>query len=289
VVRRDFLRSVVFAPLALGVAAGCYLLGRYVTLTVQAQRPAAAPEFAIEYVMVSFIQNPGGAVESETMVSQRSDGSRCERILQRPPGPPSTPTRHLFLADGRRIEINDLKRLRTTYRLSDEQLAHLKHRVAMRASRQICGRAREVMEGYSQFLDWKVEIWQTEFLTDNRQSVVRMTAYRAPELGCEELKLVQEEKAVGGKYTLKWTKDAREITLGPPSHQEMDVADSYAEVPPSEFLRHTHATAAMVLEAVETQRCKKLRCSEKERETIDKGYEALSEADQHYRRMRTKR
>jgi hypothetical protein len=239
--------------------------------------------------MVSFIENPGGIAESRTLVSQRSDGSRCERVLQPPPGPPSTPTRNLYLADGRRIEINDLKRLRTTHRLSDEQLAQLKDRAAFGVPRLTCGRAREVLEGYSQFLDRKVEIWQTEFLTDNRQSVVRMTSYRAPELGCEELKLMQEEKTLGGEYAVKWTKDAQKVILDPPLHQEMDAADSYAEVPPSEFLRHTHATAALVLEAVETQRCKKVRCSDRELETIDKGYQALTEADRSYWRMRTKR
>lgn len=188
--------------------------------------------FAMEYELVLYSGGTEGSLIGRSIKSRRSDGTWCLRTLPIGQDSGSKAVRHVIRADGVVLEICDDLRIWTTTGTLDEPWQT--SRTAGSSSRLHCGEPFEKESGDDSIEGYPVEVWELEFLGAN-QFLVRMTSYRAPDLGCEPLRTTFEELGSNGEYTRRWKSIAKNIDEREPPIQEFEISSGYEEVSPDEF------------------------------------------------------
>jgi hypothetical protein len=131
--------------------------------------------------------------------------------------------------------------------------------------------------GTKEIANHQVEIWQRESPAADH-TAIRMSFYRAPDLGCADLGEKLEHKNADGSYTLKWEDLTQTFTEVEPPAADMDPSVGFAEVLPSEFSRQTQRASAVIDEAVKSGWCNNHDCT-----ALNKTTGKMREIDRIYR------
>lgn len=280
---RKYFDITLIAVAALGIGVGAYWVARFGIIKVRAQQAVQARPFLAERWLISYKEIPSGKIEEKRLIGQRSDGAAYEKLLAVFHGPGQTPTRKLTLPDGRIVVINDQERVRTTKRMRDVELAQFKGEIAKAASTtRRCGQPHWVFAGEEMVIGRKTQIWQYESMSDDRQTVFRRTSYLAPDFGCVPLKIVEEQRGLSQPYTKIWENVTQWMTDNEPQASETDSADSYKELPPSNFWRRSDRATALVMDAIEKDYCKNNPCSDQQRRVMQTTADSLRADDKRH-------
>ncbi len=220
--------------------------------------------FVMERVLISYTRDPKGEVIRRDILGRRSDGTFCSKVIPVLARPGETTVRHVMLPDGRSFEICDEKQIRATKVLTGNDLFVYRRLItpSKKARDRILGLATpseedesddqqgkqskgRVGRGCGHRMERKVgdeavaghltQVWQKEYLGAN-QFLVRMSYYRARDLGCVPLKEVFEEQGPDGSYTRRWESVARYVNETQPSAEDLDLGEGYREVTLPEFI-----------------------------------------------------
>jgi hypothetical protein len=226
---------------------------------VEAQQAVKVIPYVAEYWLTSYVMKPKGEVVEKRQVARRSDGAKAN-VVTVVSGSEVIPHRTVVLPDGRRIFLNDDQGVRSTFYMSDQELAQFKNSLAKSVSAQDCGNEPEVFLGTDSRLGYRTQVWKIESKSDDGSTLYRMTTYRAPELGCLDMKTTLGEVQPNGKVKLHWALTAQSVSQTEPPEADLQIGVSYREVLPSKFDKLTYKIAALADEASKSAECQTHNC-----------------------------
>ena len=273
------LKVVAYCAVGAALCWLSYSVGKNGIVRAAAQQNVKVRPFVAERWLTAYAENPAGEVIKKRLMERRSDGAIGMKVLAVLTGPGETPTRQLMLPDGQVIYINDQQHIRSSFHKTKLELAHWKKQLAKNAEAVTtgCGEPLEVAMGTREIANHQVEIWQRESPAADH-TAIRMSFYRAPDLGCADLGQKLEHKNADGSYTLKWEELTRTFTEVEPPVADMDPGAGFAEVTPSEFSRQSTRVSALMDEAVKSGWCNTHDCT-----AVTKHTTRMREIDRIYR------
>lgn len=166
--------------------------------------------------------------------AQRADGSRVSgEVVAGNPGQPSR--RFVFLAPERiRAEVNDDLRAKTTYYMTDLPAPRPPAADPQCGFSRLSPSSNPRFQGEAEVLGYRTMVIQTEARMDNGESYLH-TDWKAPELDCAVLKVVEDRRDDAGKVTGHFEMQAIEVAVGTPAANLFDVPGDYTEMPPSQM------------------------------------------------------
>jgi hypothetical protein len=265
-----YWKLLLYLPLAAFLTFASYHYARNGIVKVEAQQSLTVKPFIAEFWVTSYVQNPAGEIIEKKLLARSSDGTTATNLLAVMTGPGTTPTRQLVTPDGRRIQINDTLKIRSTFYLSQQELARVKNGLAKTNHTQTnCSRPGEVFIGNAVVAGHDTQIWQRDSTLQDA-SLVRVSNNRAPDLGCMELETKFEEAHPGQPFKLRTTETAQFVTEAEPTHADLDTGDTYREVAPSELIKKTERAVALTAEWCNNHDCSHMDALQNDLKDLEK-------------------
>lgn len=219
------VRKPVIVLFAGTLAAVCFGLVRFGRLRVTRTKPIAT-SFTLETEAYSYQHNVKGEILSRTVTARRPDGTTVTAETIFPGKPHEHAMRLIRYPDGHSLGLIDAIAAKTTWPANPGQAAFDKQRLLHPPADCVLANYEELI-GNDVVLSHKVNVMSVSF---------QNTAWRAPNLGCEEIQSRQGYNHEGVFKLLSETK-AVSLKLGEPDIRLFDPGVRYAELRPSEVLR----------------------------------------------------
>ena len=223
---RRFGASVVVLTLLL--AGCCYYVFKAATVRLIAQSDVRVVPFVLQREVYYYRDNPGGELRMRETVARRSDGARVE-ISSDPPAVKALAGRTIKFLDGSSVDLIDLLKSKTTWPASEAQASVLRARTLNPPRNCVFAGETLASEGAT-LLGQKVAVVKL-----GPPHGPRITAWRAPNLGCTDLQYRSEDARPDGSYKLVTEDRAVSLRLVEPDPALFDEGRDYAELRPSEL------------------------------------------------------
>lgn len=220
--------------LAVIILAGTsYWLAEILVVRGATQASGGITPFTLTIDLYDFSQDSLGVLVGHKVVARRSDGSTDEIVpfLGKMGARFGLKIRHLDLADGRRMEIVDDIKARSTFppqNASDlaEHLGHLEH------PPQNCLNSRDKLEGTSTILGENVDVIQWPQVAGHT-----ITEWADPRIGCEIIRYQIQERQSDGSMKVTFAGKTGLLTFGEPDSALFDPKPGYSEMLPSHVIQ----------------------------------------------------
>ena len=225
----------ILAAAALAVAT--FFLVQPLTLEHLAHAQVKANPFTLELESYDFSGGPTGKLFAKQTIARRSDGAMVQvGIVFGLVGLEAGETaRHISFPDGRTFTAFDgIASVVRFPQLSVQALAIQKQKLLNPPGN--CILPGETLVGYETIRGYSAAVKKVPPIADKL-----VTAWDAPELGCEALQYRVETQEPDGSTKLVTETKAVNLTIGEPDSRLFDVPESYASIAPSEVM-HKEAT-----------------------------------------------
>lgn len=223
--------------LSVPLAVGCFYMSRALLIQHVAGAEIRVTPYVLQTETRSFDNDPDGELFSRRTLARRSDGASAIVFtdLGKIGFAAGETSRRVTLPDGSVIMLHDSISARSTSPpMSTQRLAWYKTRHLQPP--QNCVFPGETLQGYEALLGQSTAL--VEHTSTDGYHVVY---WRAPELGCENLRYRGDEKAPDGSRKLVTEMKAVTLRLEEPDPVLFDVREDYDQLKPSECLRRQTA------------------------------------------------
>lgn len=225
--------SVLWIITTVALAVAVFFLVQPLTLEHIARAQVKTNPFTLELESYDVSDSSTGTLIAKETVARRSDGAtvRVASIAGLVGLQADETARQIWLPDGQEFTVYDGVEAAIRFpMLSAQALALQKEKVLNPPGN--CIFPGETLTGYGTQRGYKVAIVKVGPIGDNE-----VTAWYAPDLGCEKLQYRVEAREPDGSMKLVSETRAVSLTTGEPDARLFDVPDSYAKVAPSEAMR----------------------------------------------------
>lgn len=219
---------VIWAVLPIALLACAYFLFKVAApdYVVKAQSNYLA--FTFEGQIFFYSSDPTGQLNMTRMVARRSDGTRVSVNL--PAAGRGMGDRTLFFTDGSRTDVIDALKAKTTWppQTKDAAMFYVKRYLDPPDNCAFPGE-NLLAENIS------VLGHSTAELSHNAVGGLRMTMWRAPDLGCTTLKSRVDQREADGSYKLMSLMKPVSLKIGAPDTSLFNDGSDYTEMRPSDM------------------------------------------------------
>lgn len=228
-VTSGFVLSML-ATVALAVAT--FFLVQPLTLEHLAHAQVKANPFTLQLESYDFSEGPGGTLFAKQTIARRSDGATVQvGIVFGSVGLAAGETaRHISFPNGQTFTVFDgIASVVRLPQLSMEALTLQKKKLLNPPAN--CILPGETLVGYGTIGGYKVAVKKIPPIADRV-----VTAWDAPELGCEALQYRVEVREPDGSTKLATETKQVSLNIGEPDSRLFDIPESYANITPSEVM-----------------------------------------------------